>query len=220
MRLIRATAAAAVVLALGLAAGANAATGLDLNKVILAPGQVGSAFQLLQRTDEHGLETRTLDLCGITNYPSESLRLTRMQVNYGAIGNDLSLSNEVVTYKAGGAAQAMRELAEHADHCPKTPVAPGVQGLPPLRFTVTRLVDIKLLPGYVAVRVRVTGTVGGKHVDQTSYAVYQRFGNVLSGVYSNGPATGDQQSFCLHAAEQSAINLRKIPSLSETGPTA
>jgi len=219
MRTVQAAALAAA-LALALAAGAMAATPLDLNKVILEPGQVGSAFQLLQRTDEHGLKTRTLDLCGITNYPSESLRLTRMQVNYGAIGNDLSLSNEVVTYKAGGAAQAMSELAQHADHCPKSPVAPGVQGLPPLRFTVTRLADAKLLPGAVAVRVRVTGTVSGKHVDQTSYAVYQRFGNVLSGVYSNGPATGDQQSFCLHAAEESAINLRKIPSLSETGPTA
>jgi hypothetical protein len=59
------------------------------------------------------------------------------------------------------------------------------------------------------VKVRVTGTLKGKHVDQTSYAVYQRLGDVLSGTYSVGPDTGAQLRFALHAAEQSAQNLRR-----------
>jgi hypothetical protein len=61
------------------------------------------------------------------------------------------------------------------------------------------------------VRVRAVGKLAnGKHVDQTSYAVYQRVGNVLSGVYSFGPNTAAQQRFALHAAETSARLLRAL----------
>jgi hypothetical protein len=96
-------------------------------------------------------------------------------------------------------------------HCPKTPIATGEPGLPPLTFTITPVTDARLLKGYVAVRIRVRGTVKGKRLDQVSYAVYQRFGNVLSGTYSFATANtpvAQQQRFALHAAEQSAQNLR------------
>jgi hypothetical protein len=208
--------AAAAVAALALA-GSAAATPPDMNKLLLTPGQVGVAYVLIQRPDGHGLGTRTLDLCGVNNYPSEKLRTARIQVDYGRNGSALGLSNEVVTYKSGGAAQAMREVIHHATHCPHTPISPGVQGLPPLTFQITRLTAGHLLKGYLAVKVRVTGTVKGKKVEQTSYAVYQRLGNVLSGVYSFGPATPQQMTFCLHAAEQSARNLRRLQAPS--GPT-
>ncbi len=186
----------------------------NLNKLVLQPTQVGSGYQLYARPDGIGVKnTVTLDLCGRKNYPSEKLRTTRLQVNYAAKGNNLGLSNEVVSYKVGGAAQAMREVTQHATHCPTTPVATGEAGVPPLRFTITRLSDSKLLTGYLAVKIRVRGnvTVNGKaqKVDQTSYAVYQRMGNVLSGTYSYGPNTPAQLAFELHAAEQSAQNLRR-----------
>jgi hypothetical protein len=136
-----------------------------------------------------------------------------LQVNYAEKGNNLGLSNEVVTYKTGGAQQAMREVIQHATHCPKTPIVTGEAGVPPLRFTITRISDSKLLKGYLAVKIRVRGTVTVKgkvqKVDQTSYAVYQRFGNVLSGIYSYGPNTRAQLAFELHAAEQSAKNLSR-----------
>ena len=106
----------------------------------------------------------------------------------------------------------MREVTQHATHCPTTPIVTGEAGVPPLRFTITRLSDSKLLKGYLAVKIRVRGTVkvNGKarKVDQISYAVYQRLGNVLSGTYSYGPNTPAQLAFALHAAEQSAQNLR------------
>ncbi len=208
----------AVVAALALAlVGTAAAAPPDVSKALLTPSQVGVAYLLLQRTDGHGLGTRTLDLCGTSNYPSEKLRTARIQVDYGRNGSTLTLSNEVVAYKPGGAAQAMREVIDHATNCPHTAISPGVQGLPPLTFQITRLKAGRLLKGYLAVKVRVTGTVKGKKVDQTSYAVYQRLGNVLSGVYSNGPATPQQMAFCLHAAEQSARNLRRLQAPS--GPT-
>jgi hypothetical protein len=201
------------VLAALVALVASAATP-NVNKLVLQPTQVGSGYQLYARPDGIGVtNTVTLDLCGRKNYPSEKLRATRLQVNYAAKGNTLGLSNEVVGYKAGGAAQAMREVIQHATHCPKTPIVTGEAGVPPLRFTITRVSDSKLLKGYLAVKIRVRGTVSvngkSQKVDQTSYAVYQRFGNVLSGTYSYGPNTPAQLAFELHAAEQSAANLRR-----------
>jgi hypothetical protein len=222
----RLAAATAVLAALGLAVGAAAATP-DVSKLVLSAKQVGGSYVLLQRTDGHGLGQRTLDLCGTTNYPSEKLRADRLQVEYLRRYGRLGLSNEVVRYKPGGAAQAMREVISHATTCPHTAIDPGEQNLPPLKFTITRLKDSHLLKGYLAVRVQATGVVNGKKVDQVSYAVYQQLGNVISGVYSyvltgKGYKYGnaaDQEAFCLHAAEQSAATLRKLgPTV--TGPSA
>jgi hypothetical protein len=64
----------------------------------------------------------------------------------------------------------------------------------------------------VAVRVRAVATLKGKRYDQVSYAVYQRVGDVLSGVYSFGPNTPAQLRFALHAAEASAKTLRRVVS--------
>ena len=193
-----------------LALVALVATGPSVTKLILKPAQVGKGYVLLERRDGVGVvNTVTLDLCGNTAYPSEKLRTDRLQVNYLKRGSMLGLSNEVVTYKPGGAKQAMHEVLQHALHCPKTPSPTGQAGLPPLTFTMTLIKDGKLLKGYVAVRVRVAGIVKGKRVDETSYAVYQRLGNVLSGTYSFGPNTRAQQRFALHAAEESAQNLRR-----------
>jgi hypothetical protein len=214
--LLGATAAAVVC-----AASAAAASTPVVARAILLPAQVGKGYQLVGRSDGYGLSTRTLDLCGTKSYPSESLRMSRLQVNYLKRNATLGLSNEVVTYKPGGAAKAMLEVTSHALNCPRHKVDPGEDNLPPLLFTITRLKDSRLLKGYLAVRIHVTGKLrNGKPVDETSYAVYQRSGNVFSGVYSfQNPATPAQMTFCLHAAEQSARNLRKL-STTGNGPTA
>jgi hypothetical protein len=205
-------------LLVALAAVASLAGTPNVAKLVLAPSQVGSGYVLLQRQDGKGVKnTVTMDLCGRTGYPSEKLRTTRLQVNYAAQNNPLGLSNEVVTYRGRGAAEAMTEAAHHAATCPNKPIDSGEPGLPPLRFTITRISDSHLLKGYLAVKIRVRGTVtlnvkGKKQkraVDQTSYAVYQRLGNVLSGTYSYGPNTPAQLRFALHAAEQSALNLKR-----------
>ena len=211
--------AAATAVAAALVLAGSVAAAPNPSKLLLSAPQVGVSYQLLQRNDGHGLGTRTLDLCGIGNYPSEKLRTARTQVDYLRQKGTVGLSNEVVTYKGNGAAQAMREVVAHAIGCPHRPVLPGEQNLPPLTFTITLLKDSHLLKGYLAVRVRTEGIVNSKMMDQTSYAVYQRRGNVLSGVYSFG-ATAGQEAFCLHAAEQSALNLRHVGTPAVTGPTA
>jgi hypothetical protein len=123
-----------------------------------------------------------------------------------------------VRYKPGGAVQAMRELRRHARACPRRPVDTGLSGVGPLRFTLTVLRDSNLELDSIAVRVRAVGALtNGKHVDQTSYAVYQRVGDVISGVYSFGPNTAAQQRFALQAAEASA---RLLDKLAPKGPPA
>jgi hypothetical protein len=181
----------------------------NVDRLILQPAQVGKGYLMLARTDGRGVKgTVTMNLCG-TDYPSERLRSARLQVNYLKNANALGLSNEVVAYKGAGAEQAMREAVAHAIGCPARPLPSGIAGVPPLKYEITRLTVPGLLKGYLALRVRTIGTVNGKHIDQISYAVYQRLGNVLSGVYSFGPDTAAQRDFCLAAARQSARNLRR-----------
>jgi hypothetical protein len=202
-----------------LALAALVATSPDVTKMVLTPAQVGDGYVMLQRRDGVGVNnTVTLNLCGAsTSYPSESLRSARLQVDYLKQKTTLGLSNEIVRYKKGGAAQAMREVLQHAARCPHKPIVTD-KALPPLTYTLTRIKASKLIKGYVALRVRVTGKVKGKKVDQTSYAVYQRLGDVLSGTYSFGPNTKAQLQFVVHAAQQSAINLRNGKAAG--GPTA
>ena len=195
-----------------LAAAFLSTTSLDLRTVLLPPAQVGKGYQLVARSDGFGVKSApTLDLCGRKGYASEKLRVDRLQVNYLKQNTRLGLSVEVVRYKPGGTTQALREVGLHAMSCPQTPVVTGEKGVGPLRFTITRIHDSKLLKGYVAVKVRAVGKLNnGTKVDQTSYAVYQALGNVLSGVYSFGPNTHEQLQFALHAAEQSAKVLKKV----------
>jgi hypothetical protein len=190
----------------------------NVTKLVLAPAQVGDGYVVIPRADGVGVKnTVTLNLCGNGGYPSEQLRKTRLQVDYARQNSQIGLSNEVVTYTKGGASQAMREALHRALTCPRKAIKAD-PSLPPLRFDFVRLKAAKLIKGYIALRVHVTGMIKGKKVDDTSYAVYQRLGDVLSGTYSFGPDTKEQLRFVLHAAQQSAINLRRGKALS--GPTA
>jgi hypothetical protein len=201
-----------MVLALAAATLASAAAP-NLRTAVLQPSQLGQGYDIYARKDGFGVKAApTLDLCGQPkSYPSESLRIDRLQVDYLKKQEPIGLSNEVVRYKPGGAAQAMREVRRHARACPARPVDTGLAGVGPLRFTITVLRDPKLAKDSIAVRVRAVGKLSsGKRVDQTSYAVYQRVGDVLSGVYSFGPNTATQQRFALHAAEASARLLHEL----------
>ena len=193
----------------------------NLNTAILRPAQVGKGYGVYARQDGFGVKAApTLDLCGRKGYASEKLRVDRLQVNYLKRNSTLGLSNEVVRYKPGGAVKAIREVAQHASSCPHTPISTGQSGVGPVRFTITPVRDAKLLKGYVAVRVHAVGKLtSGKKVDDISYAIYQRVGDVLSGVYSFGPDTPAQLQLALHAAEQSAKILRHLQ-VKPTGPPA
>ena len=127
-------------------------------------------------------------------YPSEKLRVDRLQVNYLKQKTQSASSNEVVRYKPGGAKQAMREVGLHALSCPHTPVVTGEKASARFgsrsRGSRTRISLRATSPCACAPSASSTD---GTHVDETSYAVYQRVGDVLSGVYSFGPNTPAQK---------------------------
>jgi hypothetical protein len=207
-------------LALAAVVVAPAAATPDVSHLILQPTQIGKGYITMKQAGGNLVKGQvTLNLCG-TGYPSERFRTTRLQVNFANQNVPIAISNEIVTYRSGGAVQAMREVIRRAATCPRGPVDTGDKSLPKLTFQITRFAAPNLLKGYLAVRVIVTGTIKGKHVGQTSYAIYQQRGNVLSGVYSVGGANPEQLQLVLHAAEQSARNLRRGGNGASSGPTA
>jgi hypothetical protein len=179
----------------------------DVNRVLLSPRQIGPGYRLQERPDGHGTTGYvTLDLCGF-NFASEQLRTERVQVNYLHSPPATELSNEVVSYQPNGAEQALREVANAAGHCPRTPVRSTIQGTGPLTYRLHRLAEPGLLPGYQALAISLTGRVDGAQRSQQTVAIYQIYGDVLSGVYTSGGNTAAQERVALHSAQESARNL-------------
>lgn len=179
----------------------------DVNRVLLNPRQIGPGYRLEERPDGHGTKDYvTLDLCGFT-FASEQLRTERVQVNYLHSPPATELSNEVVSYQPNGAEQALREVANAAGHCPRTPVRSAIRGTGPLTYRLHRLTEPGLLPGHQALLIRLTGRVDGAQRSQQTVAIYQAYGDVLSGVYTYGGSTAAQERIALHAAQESARNL-------------
>jgi hypothetical protein len=149
----------------------------------------------------------TLDLCGFT-FRSERLRLARLQLSYiRNNGTGPFLSNEVVAYRPGGAARAMRELRTAVAHCPKGFVKSAVPGAGLIRNRFDPIKSSKFLPGTVGLIDHITEKVKKKTLHFDSLLVYQAHGNILSGVYSFGVV---ELPTVVHASEQSARNLKKL----------
>jgi hypothetical protein len=186
----------------------RAAANPALKRLLLRGAQIGAGYKLVERPDGHGVARYvTLTMCGF-EFPSEKLRTDRLQVDYVRTGAPVSLSNEVVIYRPGGAAQAMREVTGAVAQCPPGPVATGIKGLGPLTYRLTRLRSAGLLSGYVAFRAHVTGKSQGKAFDDTVIMVYQRRGNVLSAVYAYGGNLSNRTKTAFVAAKASAKNLK------------
>ncbi|MFL5926018.1 MAG: hypothetical protein ACJ77E_03680 [Gaiellaceae bacterium] len=182
-----------------------------VNRAVLRAAEVGPGA--IVRDIPHGTEVHgqvTLDLCGFA-FKSERRRLARLQVSF--IKNDGTgpfLSNEVVDYKHGWAKKALNELRQALTGCPKGFVKSAVPGAGLIRNRFDPIRSTKFLPGSVAVIDHITEKVPHKkkalHFD--SLLVYQARGNVLSGVYSFGAV---RLPIVLHAAMNSAVNLKKLP---------
>ena len=149
----------------------------------------------------------TLDLCG-AHFPSEAMRIARHQVVLippgASSSSTVSLSNEVVIYRSGGAQQARSELMQAITSCPTGPVQGAVAGEGMQTYKISNLPkDARWLPGTIAIRAVITSS-SGQRVD--TVGIFQFRGDALSAVYgtsNNGQATASE----LRAAAQAATLL-------------
>jgi hypothetical protein len=174
--------------------------------VVLTPSQVAPDVSLkrLPGGDQVAGQV-TLDLCGYT-FHTEALRVARRQVAYIRAGEPV-ISNEVVAYKPGGAAGALRELRAAIAQCPAGYVSSKVKGMGQLKNAIRHIAVPGVLPGSIAVIDRITEKLNGKTRRFDAILVFQARHDVLSGVYGYALA---QLPLARHAAAQSAVNLKKL----------
>jgi hypothetical protein len=145
----------------------------------------------------------TLDLCN-GSYPSESLRVARLQVDERDGNGDAEMSTEAVLYRdAAATAQAFSELRSVVAQCPRTPVASPV-GEPTVAMTFNAPPDKSWaqVPNVQRQAYDFTAT------DETGasthgVAVYLRRGRALVGLYFAMP----------NAAQSPVAGRTTIPSI-------
>jgi hypothetical protein len=189
-----------------------AGAGSSLQRVLLRPSQVGRGYVLKVIPGGRSVQGQvTLDMCGF-RFGSEDRRTERLQAVYVRRESKLALSNEVVRYRPGGAEDAMREVARAIRTCPRQPVPSAVRGVPSLSYRIALLSSAgkRLLRGAIVMRVTVSGTLGGKKTTETSFVVYQRSGDILSGIYVYGGSLKSRRELALAASAQSARNLKHL----------
>jgi hypothetical protein len=129
--MLRALAVAVSVALLAVAA----ATASTLSSIAVTPAQVAPGYEVDLRADTNCVKTCvTLDMCGF-GFPSEAKRLARYQVNYTKPGSP-TISNEVVSYVPGGAAQALTEVKRAVVRCPSTAVSSSVAGVGKITYRI------------------------------------------------------------------------------------
>jgi hypothetical protein len=195
-----------VVAVVGVAPSAAAAP--LLKRIVLTPRQVGTGYRMRMLDQGDVVKNQvSLDLCDF-RFPSERLRTGRLQFVYLHGGEITQVSNEVVSYRAGGARRALAELRKALTACPRHPVIGPVHVSVPTTHRLTRLGVHGLSLSYVAVLDRVSGTIRGKKVTRSGIAVYEIRGNVLSAIYTDGRGSiSAQRKVAFHSATESAKNL-------------
>ena len=109
----------------------------NLAKFVLQPAQVGPGYvaPAARRTVRASATGRSTCAGRRTTRARSSASTGSRSITCGRTRSS-KISNELVRYKPGGAAQAMREAARHEATCPKTPIA--FEGQPPLTYHLTR----------------------------------------------------------------------------------
>jgi hypothetical protein len=179
-----------------------------VDRVVLRAAQVGPGS--ITREIPHGREVdgvATLDLCSRA-FHSEKMRVARLQLSWiRNTGGGPFLSNEVVAYKPGGAAQAMRELRAAVKACPKGFVKSTIPGAGMIKNRFDSIEGKGFVENSFGVIDHITEKLGKKTLRFDSLLVYQVRGNVLSAVYAFGVV---QLPLVVHTAAQSATNLKKL----------
>jgi hypothetical protein len=115
--------------------------------------------------------------------------------------------NALVQYRSTHAlAEIMTALRRVANRCPSLEVkfATGVFA----RIQVSRSTARHLLRGSFVLREVISGTVGGRKYTSILLGIYQATGRTLSLVFAGGKNLVATRAIVMHAAQESARNLR------------
>lgn len=155
-----------------------------VQQLVVPPEKLVSGWEMQLTQGGDGLRVNTLDLCGAP-YPSEALRTARRQVQYGPDTDDLSISNEIVTYKTGGAVQALKEVQQAVATCPGGEVQErDLRGGMAIYHVQKLLVTgSKWLPGTLAYYVEIDHPDDGTTF--TECEIFQSRANVVDIVYGD-----------------------------------
>jgi hypothetical protein len=171
---------------------ADAADRAALSNLVVRQSDVGSNRVVILIPNGNRTTAPTLDLCNGT-FPSEKLRVARLQVaELGETGGAL-LSTEAVTYRNRAATStAFAELRKVRAACPHEPVtSPVGEGTAETTF---KAAPDRAWPRHPSVeRLAYSFTTTSAGTTSPSIAVYLRRGRVLLGVYFSRPA-GSQPS--------------------------
>ena len=173
---------------------------------------VGSSLVRSPYSDSRSLKASTLGgLCGF-RYPSDDKRTARVQVRFRPPSTATTLlSQEVVTYRKGGAALALHELGLALDQCSSARKVSFDDGSS-ATFTLRRVSVPGLLPGSVAMTQHLTApaTGGDPAVDVTDLYVYQVRHDTLSVIYAfdkRGTSAAGRKALATRAAKAAAKRL-------------
>ena len=194
----------------GLAAAvAQAATSAGVERALLTERDLGKPGAYIAITPPGWNQVRnqvTLDLCGF-RFHSESLRVARRQLWFRTHTKPI-VSNEVVAYRAGGAALAVSEVRSAVTHCPDGYVRSSVQGVGLVKNRIERITTTGLLADSIAYVDHITEQTSSKALKRyTVIAIFQERHGVLSGVYA---VDMTHETLALRAARRSAAKLRAL----------
>ena len=164
-----------------LPAGASPDPGTGpLDHYLLAPSEVGAGSLMFLNDGGRSItDQATLDWCNFT-YTSETLRTSRVQVQYTSAGA-IPAGNEFVRYQTGGTTKAWAELQQAVSGCPPVSQADG--------FIYSQVVraphEANLVSHQLVLSYQVVDSSGQLALPWQA-VVYQFDGNYFSGVYVYG----------------------------------
>ena len=173
--------------------------------VVLRASQVGPGYRAEQVPVEAGSGIGSLPC---VHAPKDPLKGVQTFAQSYVKPGSPAVFNVVARYPSAAALAANIAAERRAmTTCPvpqKLRIAPGeVAWLYPARLTAPHL-----LSGSIAQRDVIFVTVGAHTSTHTVFGIYQTSGPILSFVQAGGPHVSAAEAVILHAAEESASNLR------------
>jgi Fe-S cluster assembly scaffold protein SufB len=185
-------------------AGQNASR--PLRTLVLRASQVGPGYRIQQPNVQSAVQVGG-GMSACFRAPKGAAKGSRSFGRSYVKPGSPDVFDALVQYRSTHAlAEIMTALRRVVNRCPSQEVklAAGVFA----RIQVSRSTARHLLRGSLALREVISGTVGGHKYTSILLGIYQTKGRMLSLVFAGGKNLGATRAIVMHAAQESALNLR------------